>query len=43
MTGIGAVLNRAMVRTGSSVVVVGAGGVGLSVIQACQLVERRRP
>ena len=38
MTGIGAVLNRAMVRTGSSVVVFGAGGVGLSAIQACGLV-----
>jgi NDMA-dependent alcohol dehydrogenase len=38
VTGIGAVLNRAMVRTGSSVVVFGAGGVGLSAIQACGLV-----
>ena len=38
MTGIGAVLNRAMVRTGGSVVVFGAGGVGLSAIQACKLV-----
>ncbi len=38
MTGIGAVLNRAMVRPGSSVVVFGAGGVGLSAIQACKLV-----
>jgi S-(hydroxymethyl)glutathione dehydrogenase / alcohol dehydrogenase len=39
MTGIGAVLNRAMVRTGSSVVVFGAGGVGLSALQACKLVN----
>jgi Zn-dependent alcohol dehydrogenase len=35
MTGAGAALNAAEVRPGSSVVVIGAGGVGLSVIQAC--------
>src|SRR3954469_4857247 len=33
-TGVGAVLNRARVAAGSSVVVVGAGGVGLSAILA---------
>jgi Zn-dependent alcohol dehydrogenase len=35
MTGAGAALNSAQVRAGNSVVVIGAGGVGLSVIQAC--------
>lgn len=35
MTGAGAALNAAQVRPGNSVVVIGAGGVGLSVIQAC--------
>src|SRR5947209_4693348 len=35
MTGAGAALNAAQVRPGDSVVVIGAGGVGLSVIQAC--------
>lgn len=35
MTGAGAALNAAHVRPGDSVVVIGAGGVGLSVIQAC--------
>jgi S-(hydroxymethyl)glutathione dehydrogenase/alcohol dehydrogenase len=36
-TGVGAVLNRARVAAGSSVVVVGAGGVGLSAILAARL------
>ena len=35
MTGAGAALNAAQVRPGNSVVVIGAGGVGLSVIQGC--------
>jgi Zn-dependent alcohol dehydrogenase len=35
MTGAGAALNAAQVRPGNSVAVIGAGGVGLSVIQAC--------
>ncbi len=37
MTGIGAVLNRARVTPGSTVVVFGAGGVGLSVVQGARL------
>jgi Zn-dependent alcohol dehydrogenase len=37
MTGVGAVLNRAQVRAGSSVLILGAGGVGLSAVQACRL------
>ena len=36
-TGVGAVLNRAKVTPGSSVVVVGAGGVGLSIIMGAKL------
>ena len=36
-TGVGAVLNRARVEPGSSVAVVGAGGVGLSVIMGARL------
>jgi Zn-dependent alcohol dehydrogenase len=35
MTGAGAALNAAQVRPGNSVVIIGAGGVGLSVVQAC--------
>ncbi|MBV8086746.1 MAG: zinc-binding dehydrogenase [Chloroflexi bacterium] len=34
MTGAGAAMNAAMVRPGESVVVIGVGGVGLSVVQA---------
>ncbi|HJL91615.1 MAG: alcohol dehydrogenase catalytic domain-containing protein [Acidimicrobiales bacterium] len=34
-TGVGAVLNQASVHEGSSVVVYGAGGVGLSIIMGC--------
>ena len=37
MTGMGAVLNTAKVPTGASVAVFGAGGVGLSAIQAARL------
>ncbi|MFC4767417.1 Zn-dependent alcohol dehydrogenase [Effusibacillus consociatus] len=37
MTGVGAVINTAKVRPGSSVVVIGAGGVGLNVIQGAAL------
>ncbi len=36
-TGVGAVINTAQVLTGSSVVVIGCGGIGLSIIQGCQL------
>lgn len=35
MTGVGAAVNAARVRPGDSVVIIGAGGVGLSVVQAC--------
>lgn len=37
LTGYGAVVNRAQVRSGSSVAVFGAGGVGLSAIMAARL------
>ncbi len=37
ITGYGAVVNRAQVRPGSSVVVIGAGGVGMNSIQGAQL------
>lgn len=37
LTGVGAVVNTAKVRPGSSVVVIGAGGVGLNVIQGANL------
>jgi S-(hydroxymethyl)glutathione dehydrogenase/alcohol dehydrogenase len=39
MTGVGAVLNTAQVRPGQSVLVVGLGGVGLSVVQGARLAE----
>ncbi len=39
MTGVGAVLNTARVRAGQSVLVVGLGGVGLSVVQGARLAE----
>ena len=39
MTGVGAVLNTAQVRAGQSVLVVGLGGVGLSVVQGARLAE----
>jgi Zn-dependent alcohol dehydrogenase len=35
MTGAGAALNAAQVRPGSSVAIIGVGGVGLSIVQAC--------
>jgi Zn-dependent alcohol dehydrogenase len=35
MTGAGAALNAAQVRPGQSVAIIGAGGVGLSIVQAC--------
>lgn len=38
ITGAGAVFNRAQVKIGDTVVVIGAGGVGLNVIQAANLV-----
>ena len=38
ITGTGAVFNRAKVQIGDTVVVIGAGGVGLNVIQAAHLV-----
>ncbi|MGW1073799.1 alcohol dehydrogenase catalytic domain-containing protein [Streptomyces sp. NPDC002537] len=37
LTGVGAVLNRARVRQGESVVVIGAGGVGLNVLQGARI------
>lgn len=37
MTGYGSVMNAAKVKAGSSVVVIGAGGVGLNVIQAAKI------
>jgi S-(hydroxymethyl)glutathione dehydrogenase/alcohol dehydrogenase len=41
-TGIGAVLNTAKVPAGSTVVVIGCGGVGLNIIQGARLVSSRR-
>lgn len=41
-TGIGAVINKAKVKAGSSVAVFGCGGVGLSVIMAAKLVGARQ-
>lgn len=41
-TGIGAVLNTARVPAGSTVVVVGCGGVGLNIIQGARLVSATR-
>ena len=37
MTGVGAVINRAKVETGSNVAVLGCGGVGLNVVQGARL------
>ncbi len=42
MTGAGAVFNRARVQLGDTVAVIGAGGVGLNVIQAAKLVGARQ-
>ncbi len=41
-TGVGAVVNTAKVRPGQSVVVIGAGGVGLNVIQGARLAGAAR-
>jgi S-(hydroxymethyl)glutathione dehydrogenase/alcohol dehydrogenase len=42
VTGAGAVLNRAKVRPGETVVVIGAGGIGQSVIQAARIAAAGR-
>ena len=42
ITGVGAVLNRARVKTGETAVVFGVGGVGLNVVQALRLVGASR-
>jgi Zn-dependent alcohol dehydrogenase len=42
VTGTGAVLNRAKVRPGQTVVVIGAGGIGQSVIQAARIAAAGR-
>jgi S-(hydroxymethyl)glutathione dehydrogenase / alcohol dehydrogenase len=42
MTGIGAVINTAKVQPGSSVVVVGCGGIGLNIIQGAVLAGAER-
>ncbi|MFE9256741.1 zinc-binding dehydrogenase [Streptomyces sp. NPDC006879] len=42
LTGVGAVLNRARVDRGDSVVVIGAGGVGLNVVQGAGLAGATR-
>ena len=42
MTGVGAALNTAKVQPGSSVVVIGAGGIGLNVIQGAVLAGAER-
>jgi S-(hydroxymethyl)glutathione dehydrogenase/alcohol dehydrogenase len=41
-TGLGAALNTARVRAGCSAVVIGCGGVGLSIIQGCRLAGAAR-
>ena len=41
-TGVGAVLNQASVHEGSSVVVYGSGGVGLSIIMGCVLAGAKK-
>jgi S-(hydroxymethyl)glutathione dehydrogenase/alcohol dehydrogenase len=41
-TGVGAVLNTAKVEAGSTVVIVGAGGVGLNVVQGARLADAGR-
>ncbi|MEP0713278.1 Zn-dependent alcohol dehydrogenase [Algoriphagus sp.] len=42
MTGYGSVVNAAKLKAGSSVVVLGCGGVGLNVINACQIAGASR-
>lgn len=39
MTGYGSVVNSAKLKAGSSAVVLGCGGVGLNVVQACRIAE----
>jgi Zn-dependent alcohol dehydrogenase len=41
ITGVGAAINTAQVRSGATVAVLGTGGVGLNVIQACALSAAR--
>lgn len=41
MTGVGAAINRARVEPGSTAIVFGAGGVGLSVVLGCRLAGAR--
>jgi S-(hydroxymethyl)glutathione dehydrogenase/alcohol dehydrogenase len=36
-TGLGAALNRALVRAGRTVAVIGCGGVGLAIVQGCRI------
>ncbi|KFF94956.1 MULTISPECIES: Zn-dependent alcohol dehydrogenase [Streptomyces] len=42
LTGVGAVLNRARVDRGESVVVIGAGGIGLNVVQGARIAGATR-
>lgn len=42
LTGVGAVLNRARVQTGDTVVVIGAGGIGLNVMQGARIARASR-
>ena len=42
ITGVGAVVNAAQLRTGQDVVVIGAGGVGLNAIQGARIAGARR-
>ena len=42
ITGVGAVVNAANLRTGQDVVVIGAGGVGLNTIQGARIAGARR-
>ena len=42
VTGVGAVINTARVQAGSQLVVIGCGGVGLSIIQGARLAGTRR-
>ncbi len=42
MTGVGSVINTADVRPGDTVIVIGCGGVGLSVVQGARLAGARR-
>jgi S-(hydroxymethyl)glutathione dehydrogenase/alcohol dehydrogenase len=41
-TGLGAVFNRARVRAGETAVVIGCGGIGLSVVQGCRIAGAAR-